>query len=427
MRAIRTQASVLLACIAIFSTACGDDDGAGTDGGTVGMDGGGRDGSAPMCETTGDENTAEACGDSCDNDGDTFADCDDRDCCTFRTDCPATTFCGRPRDGGMVMMCETAGDENTVAACSNGCDDDGNGFFDCGDFDCCGVRTDCPATTACGMRDGGVPAMNYTIEQLQDRDDPMHPTPGVRVNVDQDGMVALTPRLLVGSSRPMSGSCRFAIWVGAPVSGEFTAIAVEELIPLPAGMTCFDAAPNRISADFAPGDAVTAITNASYREFCAGPTPAPSPCTDYEQSSIFLGGSATITRGAAGTAPVGTVVELNELVSGPGAPGGRAVALEGGLLTIENVRLASRTEMPNPTTTITLYSAYLDGSPGMSIEVLVSNFRRTSCVREHFDTLAEGTGTATLTGVLLPSFGRWTLRLRDENDVEGLTCADPTP
>ncbi|AKF06909.1 hypothetical protein [Sandaracinus amylolyticus] len=165
MRAIRTSASrasfaALLACTTIFTVACGDDDGTSNDAGT-GMDAARSDASAPACTTTGPENTAAACSDGCDNeaDPDGFADCDDRDCCGVRSDCPATTYCGRQQDGGTVMECETPGDENTAAACSNDCDDDGNGFADCNDFDCCDLRSDCPASTACGrstMRDGGM-------------------------------------------------------------------------------------------------------------------------------------------------------------------------------------------------------------------------------------------------------------------------------
>ena len=64
------------------------------DGGGSGMDGGGRDANAPACSTPGPENTAAACGDGCDNEADTFVDCDDRDCCPVRTDCAAGTFCG---------------------------------------------------------------------------------------------------------------------------------------------------------------------------------------------------------------------------------------------------------------------------------------------------------------------------------------------
>lgn len=424
MRSTFRSASLALACFA-FLAACGGN-GGNTDSGTGGMDAGPRDASAMACETTGPENTVAACTDSCDNDVDDFADCDDFDCCDLRTDCPATSECGSMTgDGGTVAPCATEGPENTAAACMDGCDNDRNSFADCNDFDCCDVRTDCPATTSCGRpTDGGV-AMTYTIEQIQNRADAMHPVPGARVTVDQAGMVALTGRVLVGSATGGSSRmCRFAVWVGSAVSGDFSAIQVQESIALPAGMdSCFDLPVGKISDEFAPGDAVTAISNATYNEFCASAAgPRPMPCTDFEQSNIFLGGTATITRGAPGTAPAPTLVEVADLVIAAGAPGPSAIALEGGLLRVESVRVKA-----TPDGAFTRYSVFAADAPAIELDVIVSNFPATGCVRDALDALAAGTETVSVTGILVPNFGRWGLRLRDENDVSGVTCAAPTP
>ena len=117
----------------------------------------------PVCPTTGPEDTVAACTDGCNNDGDFFADCNDFDCCDVVA-CGPTTGCGRramtdsgPRRDAAVMACATAGPETTAAACADGCDNNGNGFFDCGDFDCCRVVSGCGPTTACG-RDAGTAA-----------------------------------------------------------------------------------------------------------------------------------------------------------------------------------------------------------------------------------------------------------------------------
>jgi hypothetical protein len=114
----------------------------------------------PACATTGPEDTATACADGCNNDGDAFADCNDFDCCDVVT-CGADTGCGRramrdagPRADAAVMACAVTGPENTAGACGDACDNDGDGFFDCGDFDCCRVISGCGPTTACG-RDAG--------------------------------------------------------------------------------------------------------------------------------------------------------------------------------------------------------------------------------------------------------------------------------
>lgn len=45
----------------------------------------------------------------------------------------------------------TPGPEETVAACTDGCSNDGDRYIDCEDFDCCDVVS-CPAGTACGDR-----------------------------------------------------------------------------------------------------------------------------------------------------------------------------------------------------------------------------------------------------------------------------------
>lgn len=49
-------------------------------------------------------------------------------------------------DGGACA----SGPESTAAACSDGCSNDGDVYIDCDDYDCCAVRDDCPADTACG-------------------------------------------------------------------------------------------------------------------------------------------------------------------------------------------------------------------------------------------------------------------------------------
>jgi hypothetical protein len=112
----------------------------------------------PSCTSAGTEDTTALCNDGCDNNGNGYADCDDRGCCDVRRDCPTDTFCGRPRrDASMVMTCAVMADENTTATCTNGCDDDADGYVDCDDFNCCRVRRDCPTDSFCGQprRDGG--------------------------------------------------------------------------------------------------------------------------------------------------------------------------------------------------------------------------------------------------------------------------------
>ncbi len=118
------------------------DSGTVADIGTSAMD---RPTGAPDgCVPSGAENTAASCMDNIDNDCNGFTDCRDFSCSRNN---PAVTFCPdagtSTRDGG---TCVRMGNEDTAAACTDGIDNDCDGFRDCADFDC--PRTTCP-------RDGG--------------------------------------------------------------------------------------------------------------------------------------------------------------------------------------------------------------------------------------------------------------------------------
>jgi len=117
-----------------------------TDTGVTPMDRPGSD----ACVPSGAENTAAACGDNIDNDCNGFTDCRDFSCSRNN---PAVTFCPDAgtsnRDGSTgrdIGPCTPSGMENTAAACTDGVDNDCDGFRDCNDFDC--PRATCP-------RDGG--------------------------------------------------------------------------------------------------------------------------------------------------------------------------------------------------------------------------------------------------------------------------------
>ena len=88
------------------------------------------------------ENTNATCSDGVDNDCDGFTDCIDWSCTNTRV----VTVCPSTRDAG---ACVCRGAEATAAACRNGVDDDCDGFVDCADFDC----SMHPTLSLC--RDGG--------------------------------------------------------------------------------------------------------------------------------------------------------------------------------------------------------------------------------------------------------------------------------
>jgi hypothetical protein len=69
-----------------------------------------------MC-VMGDENTEAACSDGCDNNGDNFIDCMDFDCAG-------------------IGSCPAMGVESNNLMCQDGLDNNNNGSIDCEDFDC---------------------------------------------------------------------------------------------------------------------------------------------------------------------------------------------------------------------------------------------------------------------------------------------------
>jgi hypothetical protein len=81
-------------------------------------------------EVTVKELGVAACTNVCDDDGDGFTDCDDFDCKGVGS-CPG-------RDGEDCAAVANT-EETTESLCSDGCDGDGDGFVDCDDFGCQGV------------------------------------------------------------------------------------------------------------------------------------------------------------------------------------------------------------------------------------------------------------------------------------------------
>ncbi len=111
-------------------------------GGVIRGDFEGVSGPPMLCSAAGPETTQAACSDGCNNDGDGFVDCDDEECCAVRIGCAPDTYCGR-RAPACVM-----GPEGAVSTCRDQCDNDGNGFADCREPECCDVLA-CGGDTFC--------------------------------------------------------------------------------------------------------------------------------------------------------------------------------------------------------------------------------------------------------------------------------------
>lgn len=135
MKAFRVLGCALALTLVV---GCGDDDDTPTT--DAGRDSGGRD--SGECVSAARENTVALCTDGCDNDGNGFTDCEDlacervRPCCEERGTCPSE-----------ACTPEAVGPENTAERCSDGCDNDSDGFTDCEDLKCrafCGVERSNP-------------------------------------------------------------------------------------------------------------------------------------------------------------------------------------------------------------------------------------------------------------------------------------------
>jgi endonuclease YncB( thermonuclease family) len=100
---------------------------------------------APVCTTAGPEDSLAACSDSCDNEGDNFTDCNDSSCCLVRRDCGPSTYCGIN-----VGQCVN-GTEASFARCGDACDNDGDNAMDCDDPECCAFVA-CAAGTYCAAQ-----------------------------------------------------------------------------------------------------------------------------------------------------------------------------------------------------------------------------------------------------------------------------------
>jgi hypothetical protein len=83
------------------------------------------------------EGTAEACSDGIDNDEDGWIDCEDLDCVSTE-------------DPVIADYCDLPSPENTLEACSDGIDNDEDGFSDCDDFSC-SMSIDLAVLDYCGL------------------------------------------------------------------------------------------------------------------------------------------------------------------------------------------------------------------------------------------------------------------------------------
>lgn len=266
-------------------------------------------------------------------------------------------------------------------------------------------------------RDGGG-TTGVTIRQIQDLADPMHPASGSHVTLNEPGLVTLSQRILLSSATGgSSATCRFGVWVGSGSTGDFTGIQVQELIPLGSAASCFDVPEGKIPAMIRAGTPISVLSDLTYTEFCSGPMGVDrTMCRNWEQTQLTVRSTTTLTAGAVGNAPSPTTATVPELgTMNATLPGSRAINLEAGLVSVSGV---VRVVMND-----TGFSDYfLDESAGSanSVQIEESNSVNASCLRTYL--AAHNGATITLTGLLEPNFGLWSVRVRTSDDVTGTSC-----
>lgn len=269
------------------------------------------------------------------------------------------------------------------------------------------------------------PSVSITIAQLQNPMDSMHPSTGSYVTLMQSGMVALTPRMVIGSTTPSAGgSCTFAVWVGDGMTGNYHGVVVREQVPFDSDAgDCFSVT-GKIPANITPGTTITSITEASYSESCGGPSGTTAAmCDSWAYTTAFLGGRAAFNVGAMGTVQTPTDTNLAETgqtqMSGNGVPGTRTPQLEGTLIRLSNVITGTAMETTSGGTALTVLEVHQGTDTAHTLRVDAANFRSAACVRG----LMVGRTLPSLTGVLTSSFGQWRIKLWDIANA-GLTTAD---
>lgn len=91
------------------------------------------------------ERTETVCSDGLDDDEDGFVDCLDYDCCGPDAACGCAGGCAAAR----ICSRSEAGVPTVESRCADGLDDDEDGFVDCLDYDCCGPDTTCGCVAGC--------------------------------------------------------------------------------------------------------------------------------------------------------------------------------------------------------------------------------------------------------------------------------------
>jgi hypothetical protein len=218
---------------------------------------------------------------------------------------------------------------------------------------------------------------------------------------------------------PRSDGLRVS-WVGTVAGGELSAIQVQHESLIGDAGSCNDVDDRSLPKTLAAGLTVSAMAG-TYEEFCSTTGCAAGAAPTRE---IYL---SSLTTGAAAALPAPTTVTVADIAGTATAPGSRAVALEGSLVRLVDVHLASLGAFPDGGAVTDFAVADPGDASARALVLDVSNFLDAPCVRDGLTRRMVGGSVASITGVLEIGFGTWALKLRQRGDVPDVTCGDAGP
>jgi hypothetical protein len=257
------------------------------------------------------------------------------------------------------------------------------------------------------MDAGPVAATDVPLASVVNGSAADHPDDGTTVHLS-DSLVALTPRLVA----PSGTACNSSIWVGTVAGGDFSGIQVFESFTPTGSNTCFNETAHLLPQTIAIGDTITNVTG-RYINFC----PSGSSCPPFTAQEMMVGSSiagSMFAVGAHGTAPTATTVAIGDIAGAGLTFGDRSLALQGAVVTIENVEIA--TDGVPSDANHDVMTVVATGTTTPSIQIQISKYPGVGCQRTTLEAATAGFAVGDITGVLQYSFGNWTIQPRGSSD-----------
>ncbi len=283
-----------------------------------------------------------------------------------------------------------------------------------------GGSTDAATATDAGTTHRDAGSLTTSMATLTNPAAAGHPASGTVVTLADTNLVALSPRLFI-SGPSTTGACAYAAWIGTSTGGDFSAVELFESLPAGVGdggsPDCFArSVVGVIPADLAVGDTF-GLVRGKVNAYCPRGSTCPTG-TSLEFEVAAAGGGALSVTGHRGAVPAPTVVRVSD-INGTGVTlAARDLALQNALVQINGALLRTAPSTANHDTMIVG-----DSSGDAGVPVSVARYRGVTCQRTLLGAAAPGFSVGTVLGILQYSFGNWSIQLRQDTDLPGVTCS----